>query len=68
MEIRLMLDCIEIGGIKHGIAKLSNGRYAVGQLQHGMQVPASKQFPCLDTAFTHWYATLPSMSVEKKAA
>lgn len=58
MEVKLMLGSVEFRDRQHAIAKLSNGRYAVGQLYPGKRIVANEQFDCLDSAFDHWYMTL----------
>ncbi len=69
MDVKLILGCVEFAASKHAIAKLSNGRYAVGHLYLGKRIALNEQFDCLDSAFDHWYATLPIAAVaDKKAA
>lgn len=53
-----MLGSVELQGRCHAIAKLTNGRYAVGHLYPGQKVAANEQFDCLDAAFDYWYMAL----------
>ena len=59
MRIRKILGGVMKDHINHRVAKLENGRYAVGQLMHGQAVEVDFQFDTLDAAFDHWLATLP---------
>lgn len=59
MRIRKILGGVLKGHINHRVAKLENGRYAVGSLMHGQMVAMDLQFETLDAAFDHWLATLP---------
>ncbi len=68
MQVKIVLGAVVFSDRKHAIAKLSNGRYAVGQLSPGMRVAENEQFECLDSAFDHWYATLPAIGAEQKVA
>lgn len=59
IRIRKILGGVVKDHINHHVAKLENGRYAVGQLIHGQAVEVDFQFDTLDAAFDHWLATLP---------
>lgn len=59
MRIRKILGGVMNDHINHRVAKLENGRYAVGQLIHGQAVEMGFQLDNLDAAFDHWLATLP---------
>lgn len=59
MRIRKILGGVLKDHINHRVAKLENGRYAVGTLIHGQTVDMDSQFETLDAAFDHWLATLP---------
>ena len=59
MRIRKILGRVAKEHINHSVAKLENGRYAVGRLVLGQTVEMEAQFETLDDAFDHWLATLP---------
>lgn len=59
MRIRKILGKVVKEHINHSVAKLENGRYAVGHLTLGQRVKMDAQFETLDAAFEHWLATLP---------
>jgi len=59
MRIRKILGSVVKEHINHSVAKLENGRYAVGRLTLGQTVEVDGQFETLDAAFDHWLATLP---------
>lgn len=50
-EVRLILGCVESGQLRHAIAKLTNGLYAVGNLYVGQKIARSEQFDNIDLAF-----------------
>lgn len=60
MQVRKILGGVECEQGRYSIGKLTNERYAVGNLFPGKTVAASQQFESLDAAFDYWYATLPS--------
>ncbi len=62
MQVRKILGGVAIERQSHSIGKLSNGRYAVGNLFPGKTVADSQQFDTLDAAFDHWYASIPVLN------
>lgn len=62
MRVRKILGRVIKEHINHSVAKLENGRYAVGQLIHGQTVEMDSQFDTLDAAFNHWLTTLPTLA------
>ena len=68
MQVKVVLGSMELVDRKHAIAKLTNGRYALGQLSPGMRVAENEQFDCLDAAFDHWCETFPAVASHQKAA
>ncbi|MDP4028329.1 MAG: hypothetical protein Q8P42_05100 [Gallionella sp.] len=59
MRVRKIIGKVAQEHISHSIAKLENGRYAVGRLTLWQAVESDDQFETLDDAFEHWLATLP---------
>lgn len=68
MTVRKILGSIVLPHGNHAVAKLSNGRYAVGNLKYGNVVAAPEQFPDLDAAFAHWRKTMESSPAALKAS
>ena len=59
MRVRKILGRVVKDDVSHGVAKLENNHYAVGQLAVGQTVARSSQFETLNAAFDHWLTTLP---------
>lgn len=59
MQVKKILGEVRVNGRKHAIGKLENGRFAVGPLFLGQRIKPGQQFETVDSAFDHWYATLP---------
>ena len=59
MQVKKILGEVRVNGRTHSIAKLENGRFAVGTLTIGQAIKPAQQFDTVDSAFDHWYATLP---------
>jgi hypothetical protein len=59
MRVKKILGKVTKEYINHSVAKLENGRYAVGQLIIGQTIEMDAQFETLDAAFDHWLTTLP---------
>ena len=54
MQVRKILGGIALATGSHAIAKLTNGRYAVGDMSHGKTVPEHEQLEHFDAAFDLW--------------
>lgn len=63
MRIEKILGSIVIDDMDHSVARLENGRYAVGSLMIGKRVAREVQFETVVDAFEHWLATLPITEV-----
>lgn len=68
MRVEKVLGSILIDDIDHSVAKLENGRYAVGSLMLGKMVEMEVQFETVVGAFEHWLATLPITEVSRADA
>ena len=54
MQVRKILGGVVIDQMSHSIAKLEDGKYAVGKLQVGQRVQPDAQFGSLSAAYDHW--------------
>ncbi|MBI3523653.1 MAG: hypothetical protein HY066_03875 [Betaproteobacteria bacterium] len=54
MQVRKILGGVVIDQGKHCIAKLENGKYAVGEFGPGQNVLPEAQFGTLNAAYDHW--------------
>lgn len=66
MTVRKILGNINLPQGNHAVAKLDNGRYAVGNLSYGKTIPVDSQFPDLDSAFAYWSKELLTTATAAK--